>query len=220
MLDLTCTHTMQMTQLQSALNADIDLYYTKSKGLEAELEKKQTLIQMLTDKVSLLEDAVHSPQQQDSSNPATENEYTDTGSSSPSHFEPLSFPDGSSNTNPTLFPPNLTSASIKVDHPQSLPDQMYNGLSLSSVQRWNENLRIELQRVHFEQEAGTARMESLKSALAQSELERGLTEQMNEELREQLEEVVRSKEKVLAVVDEVKKKNEDLKKSQRRMKHL
>jgi hypothetical protein len=221
MLDATCSHTMQMTQLQSSLMADIDIYYTKSKHLEEEVEKKQETIQALTEKMNILEEDFQCQYKV-----FAEKEYhqfttvcTTTGESlgSPTPLDTGS-PQMSTSVFlqspcPTLLPPSSPNSN-------SNSNNMCDGLTLSSVQLWNENLRQELQRVHVEQSAGEARIESLRGALAQSEEERLRAEEQCEGLLGQVEELVSSKEQVLAVVQRVQRENAELKNSIRRMKHL
>ena len=269
MLDVTCSHTLQMTQLQSSLMADVDIYYTKSKKLEEEVDKKKATIHTLTEKISHLERNVQhqrlilaqsqpkytsvsaatvtsdtDKEECDGSDSRVNNITTNTTTTSASRellvtpppcspssalhteslncgqihgqlqslkkFSPTSF--SFSNVHP---PPHQTSSS-----PITITPNMCEGLTLNTVQLWNENLRVELQRVHLEQEANMGRVHSLQEALAQREEERSQAEEHCEALQDQVVALVSSKEQVLGVVRKVQDENAELKNTLRRMKHL
>ena len=97
---------------------------------------------------------------------------------------------------------------------------MCDGLTLTSVQLWNENLRTELQRVHSDLDQETTRSRELSDALVQSETEREVVEKFNNELQNQVQVLVNSKEQVLATVQRVQTENIELKNTLRRIKHL
>lgn len=203
-LDLTSSHTMHMTQLQSGLMADIDIYYTKSKCLEEEVGRKQCVIQVLKEKIYDLEENFH---QQCTAVADKEKIYSAVTDTEGSIFTSCSEP-----ASPAIHRQCN-------DIPPS-PSSMCDGLTLTSVQLWNENLRTELQRVHSDLDQETTRSRELSDALVQSETEREVVEKFNNELQNQVQVLVNSKEQVLATVQRVQTENIELKNTLRRIKHL
>lgn len=212
-LDLTSSHAVLMTQLQSTLMSDVDIYYTKSKCLEEEVERKQCSIQELTEKIYQLESEIHDLRNsvKDREN-VLDSSVTDTeGSTFTNCSESI--------TSPSIDRLCHNSSKSLTNSPKS-PGSTCDGLTLSTVQLWNENLRQELQRVHIDLEQERTQVGSLTAALAQSETQREQIESLNEELQDQVKALVSCKEDVMAVVETVRRENADLKQQLRRIKYL
>ena len=211
-------HTMQLTQLQSSLMADVDMYYSKSKYLEDQTEKQQQVILKLEEEISAMKESKGLAAQCDSGY-----DYALSTLSSTSSRNSMSTPPHTLVDTPHLKSRcNISEECTVVQSSQSSSSgqNVCDSLSMSTLQLWNDNLRSELQRLHIEQEDSVTKMESLSSALATSERKRMNAEKQVSELQDHIQELINSKDKVLEMVQEVQKENEELKNNMRRAKFL
>ena len=208
-------HTMQLTQLQSSLMSDVDMYYSKAKYLEDQTEKQQQVILKLEEEISAMKESKGLAAQCDSGY-----DYALSTLSSTSSRNSMSTPPHTLVDTPHLKSRCNISEQSTVVQSSSSGQNVCDSLSMSTLQLWNDNLRSELQRLHIEQEDSVTKMESLSSALATSERNRMNAEKQVSVLQDHIQELINSKDIVLEMAQEVQKENEELKNNMRRAKFL